>query len=83
MENLNSGQLQTCSLYAKYEGMTTFKAFYIKECRLVGNVIYATMMKDSENNKKMLKEIAADNKNISLVLQLRNNGVVVFSTSSN
>lgn len=83
MANMKSEQLQTCSLYAKYEGMTTFKAFDINGGRLVGNVIYATMMKDSEDNKKMLKEIAADNKNISLVLQLRNNGKVVFSTSSN
>ena len=66
MKVLNSDKLQTCSLYAKYEGMTTFKAFNIENCKLVDKVIYATMMQNSEENKKILKEIADDNKkNIS------------------
>lgn len=81
MNELNAVQLQTCSLYAKYEGMKSFRAFDIENARFVNNVIYATMLMDTEDNKKKLKEIAEENKNISLVLQLRNNGLVVYSTS--
>ena len=82
MKVLNSDKLQTCSLYAKYEGMTTFKAFDIENCKLVDKVIYATMMQNSEDNKKILKEIADDNKKISLILQLRNEGKVIFTTNN-
>ena len=74
-------KIQTCSLYAKYEGMSNFKAFDIENGRFVNNIIYATMVQNTEDKKKMLKEIADDNKNISLVLQLRNEGRVVFSTN--
>ena len=82
MNVLNSDKLQTCSLYAKYEGMTTFKAFDIENCQLFDKVIYATMMQNSEDNKKILKEIADDNKKISLILQLRNEGKVIFTTNN-
>ncbi|MCI6119439.1 MAG: hypothetical protein MR717_09200 [Prevotella sp.] len=61
--------------------MKKFKAINISSLEFVDNLIYASMMQDSECNKKALKEIANENKNISLVLQLRYKGRVVFATN--
>lgn len=61
--------------------MKKFKAINISSLEFVDNLIYASMMQDSECNKKALQEIADENKNISLVLQLRHKGRVVFATN--
>ena len=81
MDKSNTEELKTCLLYAKYDGMKKFKAINISSLEFVDNLIYASMMQDSECNKKALQEIADENKNISLVLQLRYRGRVVFATN--
>lgn len=39
-------------VYAKFDGCKTFKAFDIKEGKQVGNLIYASLLVDSEENRK-------------------------------
>lgn len=67
-------------LYAKFDGCKTFKAFDINECRQVGNLIYATLLENTEHVQQKLQELADLNKELHLVLQLRRNGKVCFQT---
>ena len=67
-------------LYAKFDGCKTFKAFDIKEGRQVGNLIYATLLENTEHVQQKLQELADLNKELHLVLQLRRNGKVCFQT---
>lgn len=67
-------------VYAKFDGCKTFKAFDIKEGKQVGNLIYASLLVDSEENRKKLQELADLNKGCHLVLQLRQKERVCFQT---
>lgn len=68
-------------LYAKFDGgCKTFKAFDINEGRQVGNLIYATLLENTEHVQQKLQELADLNKELHLVLQLRRNGKVCFQT---
>lgn len=72
---------ELCYLYAKWDNNTTFKAFDINNGRAVGNLIYATILENTQENQIKLQNIANDNKHINLILQLRPNGQkVVFQT---
>jgi hypothetical protein len=67
--------------YCKCDGMKTFKAFDINEGRAVGNLVYATMIKATDENKRKLQELADLNKGINLKVQLRQCGKkIVFET---
>lgn len=66
--------------YAKCNGSKTYKAFDIANGCFVGNIIYATSIENTDENRKKLQELADMNKHIKLSLQLRNNGKVVFHT---
>jgi len=66
--------------YAKCDGMKTFKAFDINEGYAVGNLIYATLVDDTQENREKLQKLADMNKEIHLVIQLRDRNKVVFET---
>lgn len=67
--------------YAKYDGMKNFIAFDVNEGVTVTKKIYATLVEDTARNRTLLQEMADENKEIQLKLQLRDmNGKVVFET---
>jgi len=67
-------------VYARLDGDKCFRAFDIREGQFVGRVMYASMIKGTIENKKMLQEISNENRHVGLKFQLRNGGYVVFQT---
>ena len=67
-------------VYAKFDGCKGFKAFDINEGRQVGNLIYASLIENTEENQQKLQRLADLNKECHLVLQLRRKGRVTFQT---
>lgn len=67
-------------VYAKLDGCKTFGAFDISEGRFVGNLIYASLLENTEDNQRKLQELADMNKECHLVLQLRQKNRVTFET---
>lgn len=69
-------------LYAKYEGLKTFKAFSLRDGRPAGNLIYASIMSNTQKEQEYLQEMANDYKDLNLIFQIRDseNGRVVFQT---
>jgi hypothetical protein len=47
----------------------------------VGNIIYASLLEDTEENRCKLQELSELNRDCNLVLQLRRKGKVVFQTA--
>lgn len=77
----NPNNKELCYLYAKWDNNTTFKAFDLNQGISVDNLIYATILDNTQENQIKLQNIADDNKHINLILQLRPNGQkVVFQT---
>jgi hypothetical protein len=68
-------------VYAKFNGLKSFKAFDLGEGRVVGNIIYASLLEDTEENRCKLQELSELNRDCNLVLQLRRKGKVVFQTA--
>ena len=54
-------------VYAKFDGCKSFKAFDVNEGRQVGNLIYASLVENTEDTRS--------------ILQLRRNGKVKFQTT--
>ena len=69
-----------CILCFKFDGCTGFKAFDVNEGRQVGNLIYASLMENTEDARQKLQKRADLNKEFHLVLQLRRKGRVCFQT---
>lgn len=67
-------------VYAKLDGCKTFGAFDISEGRFVGNLIYASLLENTDYNQRKLQELADRNKECHLVLQLRHKNRVTFET---
>ena len=67
-------------VYAKIDQCKTFGAFDINEGRFVGNLIYASLLENTEENQRKLQELADLNKDCHLILQLRRNKKVTFET---
>ncbi len=67
-------------VYAKFDGCKSFRAFDVNEGRQVGNLIYATLVENTEETQNKLQQLADLNKEYHLVLQLRRNGRVRFQT---
>lgn len=67
-------------VYAKFDGCKSFRAFDISEGRQVGNLIYASLVENTESTHKKLQRLADLNKDCHLVLQLRRKGRVYFQT---
>ena len=68
------------SVYTKCDGCKSFKAFDVNEGRQVGNLIYASLMENTEETREKLQKLADLNKEYHLVLQLRRKGKVCFET---
>ena len=68
-------------VYAKFDGCKSFKAFDVNEGRQVGNLIYASLVENTEDTRSKLQKLADMNKSCNLVLQLRRNGKVKFQTT--
>ena len=66
--------------YAKYDGCKGFRAFDINEGRQVGNLIYATLVENTEDTRTKLQRLADLNRDCHLILQLRRKGRVCFQT---
>jgi len=66
--------------YAKYGEMKSYKAFDLQNGVPVGNIIYATSLENTEDNRRKLQELADLNKAINLSLQLRKDGKIIFQT---
>lgn len=69
-----------CLTYAKYNKMETFRAFDLNEGYCVSNIIYATQIENTKENQEALQHIADINKDLNLILQLRDGKKVVFQT---
>lgn len=67
--------------YAKVNGCKTFRALDINEGVFVGNIMYATQIECSEENKAKLQRLADANKESGLILQLRDGQRVIFQTA--
>jgi hypothetical protein len=67
-------------VYAKFDGCKSFRAFDDNEGRKVGNLIYASLMENTEETRTKLQELADLNKGCHLILQLRRQGRVRFQT---
>ena len=67
-------------VYAKFDGCKGFRAFDVKECILAGNLIYASLMENTEDTRTRLQRLADLNKECHLMLQLRRKGKVCFQT---
>ena len=68
-------------VYAKFDGCKGFRAFDVNEGRQVGNLIYATLLENTDENQRKLQDLADMNKGCNLILQLRRNGKVRFQTT--
>lgn len=68
-------------VYAKFDGCKSFKAFDVNEGRQVGNLIYASLVENTEDTRTKLQKLADMNKGCNLILQLRRNGRVKFQTT--
>lgn len=67
-------------VYAKVEGEKNFRAFDIKEGQFVGNLIYASLVENTEEIQRKLQALADLNNGIHLVFQLRRKNRVTFET---
>lgn len=67
-------------VYAKFDGCKCFRAFDINEGRQVGNLVYASLLENTEVVRRMLQKLADLNKGSNLVLQLRRKNRVCFQT---
>lgn len=67
-------------VYAKFDGCKGFRAFDVIEGILVGNLIYASLMENTEETRTKLQRLADLNKECHLMLQLRRKGKVCFQT---
>ena len=68
-------------VYAKFDGCKSFKAFDVNEGRQVGNLIYASLVENTEDTRTKLQKLADLNKECHLILQLRRKGKVKFQTT--
>ena len=49
-------------VYAKFDGCKSFKAFDVNEGRQVGNLIYASLVENTEDTRSKLQKLADMNK---------------------
>ena len=57
-------------VYAKFDGRKGFRAFDVNEGRQVGNLIYASLMENTEDTQQKLQKLADLNKDPSVNLKL-------------
>lgn len=71
---------EMCYVYAKMKWMQTFKAFDL-EGFFPGNLIYASLLEDSEENRTRLQQLADDNRQAGFIFQLRRDNKIIFQTT--
>ena len=81
-KNKNDGNIIECYVYAKMKWMRTFKAFNL-DGYFPGNLIFASLLLNSEENRSKLQELAAKNSRANWQFQLRNPATqkVLFETA--
>ena len=74
-------------LFVPYRGywdiqvdLNSIEGGYHGEGRQVGNLIYASLVENTEDTRQKLQKLADLNKGLHLVLQLRRKGRVCFQT---
>ncbi len=67
-------------VYAKVKWMRTVKAFNL-DGFFAGNLIFASMIEDCDDNHRKLQALADGEKTKLLQFQLRRNGKVLFQTT--
>lgn len=67
--------------YCKMGTQKSFKAFDINKGIQVNNLIYATIIEPTDENKAKLQELADLNKEINLKIQLREGKKIIFETT--
>lgn len=72
--------MKWCTVYAKHNGLKTFKAIDIHTFEPVSNLMYASMIQNTPQNQSKLNRIASQNKEKSLIIQLREGTKILFST---
>lgn len=72
--------MKWCTVYAKYKGLKSFKAIDIHTFEPVSKLMYASMIQNTPQNQSKLNRIAAQNKEKSLIIQLREGTKILFST---
>ena len=66
--------------YCKFKDESRFQAYDINSGLPVKNLIYASMVENSKENQEKLQRLADLNKDLGLVIQLREKNKVVFQT---
>lgn len=69
-----------CFVYAKAKWMQSFKAFDLEGC-FPGNLLYASMLEDNEDNREKLQKLANQNQGQGIQFQLRKDNRVIFQTT--
>lgn len=72
--------MKWCTVYAKYKGLNSFKAIDIHTFEPVSHLMYASMIQNTPQNQSKLNRIASQNKEKSLIIQLREGTKILFST---
>ena len=72
----------SCYLYAKVKGSKVFRAFDISRGCCVSNLMYATVMPDTEEMKETLQSASEWCRGLGIVFQMRTDkGKVIFQTT--
>jgi len=67
-------------VYAKFDGCSSYRAFDIQNGVQVYNIIYASLVENTEENRKKLQRLADNHKDVHLSIQLRKGQRIVFQT---
>lgn len=68
-------------VYVKTKDMKRFMPIDLSCSAIVKNLIYATMIEDTQQNREKLQRIANDNAHLSAIFQMRQNNRVTFQTA--
>ena len=68
-------------VYVKTKDMKRFMPIDLSCSTIVKNLIYASMIEDSQQNREKLQRIANDNAHLSAIFQMRQNNRVTFQTA--
>lgn len=72
----------SCYLYAKLKGSKVFRAFDISRGRCVNNLMYATVIPNTEEMKETLQSASEWCRGLGIVFQMRTDkGKVIFQTT--
>ena len=70
-------------VYAKFDGCKGFRAFDVNEGRQVGNLIYASLMENTEDTRQKLQKLADLNKSPCAATSQERQGVLPDKVKGN